>query len=143
MEIIEVKQVRINGKDVFLPTNYWLNIKNGLVKKDIDIEIENFNINIRVGDKKNIVQICNQKDLLILLEKLDMPIVDFEKLRLKIIYTKKWGEKLIYAEGAKSICFSCYSFKEDKECCIMLFNTDGTKDVENIYIHGIWRSELE
>ena len=139
MEIKEIKEIKLNNQNIILPNDYWLNIKNGLMEKNINIEIENFNVNIRIGDEKNIVQICNQNDFHILLEKLSIETIDLEMFRLKVIHTKKWGDKLIYNEGAKSICFSCCYIKNEKGCYMIFFNTDGSKEVENIYIHGIWR----
>jgi hypothetical protein len=140
MEINEIKKARINGHEVLFPINYWLNINNGLIEKKINIEIENFNFQIQIGNEKSITQICNQNDLFILLKRLNITIVDFEDLRLKVIKTNKWGDKLIYNDGAKSLCFNCYSLNNENRCYIILFNTDGTKEVENIYIHGIWTS---
>ena len=88
---------------------------------------------------KNLKQICNYSDLQELPYDINLPIFNLENLRLKIINTKKWGEKIIYNEGAKSLCFSCYYLKNKKNIYIIFFNTNGTKEVESIYIHGIWR----
>lgn len=139
MEIIEIKQAKINGENVFFPIDYSLNIHNGLIEKIINIEIENFNLQLSIGADKNLKQICNYNELRELLGDINLSISNLENLRLKIINTKKWGEKIIYNEGAKSLCFSCYSLKNKSNIYIIFFNTNGTKEVENVYIHGIWR----
>jgi hypothetical protein len=139
MEITEIKHIRINGEGRILPTNYWLNMENGLIEKSINLEIENLNFHINIRNEENVVYICNQSDLSILLEKLDMPYIDLKEIRLKVIHTKKWGEKLIYDKGAKSICFGCYYFNHKNGYYMIFFNTDGTKEIESIYIHGVWR----
>lgn len=140
MEVIEIKRAKINGKEVFFPFNYWLDIQNGLTDKTINIEVENLNFQLHINSDKNIKKICNYNDLKKLSEDINLSILNLENLRLKIINTKKWGNKIIYNEGAKSLCFSCYSIRSEKEDYIMFFNTDGTKEVENVYIHGIWKN---
>lgn len=138
MEIIEIKRAKINGEDIFFPSIYWLNIENGLIDKTINIKIENLKFQFNINSNKNLKQICNHNDLKELLGNIYFSIFNLENLRLKIINTKKWGEKIVYNEGAKSLCFSCYYIKYEKKDYMIFFNTDGTKEVENIYIHGIW-----
>ncbi len=139
MEIIEIKQVKINEIDVFPPLYYPLNIFNGLIDKTINIEVENLKFQFNIDRNKSINSICNYNDLKKILSSIHCFSFNLDNLRLKNVNTKKWGEKLIYNEGNKSLCFNIYYVKNENVYYIMFFNTDGTKEIENIYIHGIWK----
>ncbi|MBB6329221.1 hypothetical protein HNP24_000171 [Chryseobacterium sediminis] len=141
MEIKEIKEIKLNNQNINLPNDYWLNIKEGLIEKEINIIIEDNAFQVMI-ESNNFKQICNKEDLIALLDKLNLKNIDFEKFRLKSVITKKWGEKIIYDEGARSICFACYCFGDKNIIYLMFLNTDGTKEIENLYIHGIWRIKL-
>lgn len=139
MKIIEIKQAKIDEKEFFFPFNHWLNIKNGVIDRKVNIGIENFDIQIDVYEKYK--QINHFNDLKDILNNLNISIIDLDIFRLKLIDTTKWGEKIIYEEGAKSICFSCLYKKIEDSIYLIFFNTDGTKSIENIYMHGVWKIE--
>lgn len=138
---MEIKEIKLNNQNINLPNDYWLNIEEGLIEKVKNISIEGKAFQVMI-ESNDFIQICNKEDLLALLEKLSLKNIDFEKFRLKTVLTKKWGEKIIYNEGAKSICFACYCFEDKNIIYLMFSNTDGTKEIENLYIHGIWRIKL-
>ena len=65
--------------------------------------------------------------------------MDISLFRLKMIETSKWGKKPIYTEGADSICFNYYVVSLENVKYFILYNFSGTKNIEFLYIHGIWK----
>lgn len=82
MEVVEIKRAKINGEDVFFPIDYSLDIHNGLIDEIINIEVENFNLQLNIGMDKNFKQICNYNDLKELLGGINLSIFNLENLSL-------------------------------------------------------------
>ena len=64
---------------------------------------------------------------------------DLETFRIKLAETKKWGIKPLFIDGQNSICFSCFQMETEDFKYLMFYNTSGSKFVESIYFHGLWK----
>jgi hypothetical protein len=139
MEIKEIKNMLIKGKHVTLHKYHLLNIDG--FNDIVNLSLENGDIVFELPymeDEKGYA-ICTEEELSRLLTNLRIPKIDISLLRLKIIDTKKWGKKLIYEEGADSVYFNCYYKVFHNTTILVFYNTSGTRGIENIYIHGIWK----
>lgn len=80
--------------------------------------------------------ICTEQDLQKLHKKLHIKNIDISKLIIKIIETRKLRKKTIYEEGADS---SCFDFCKIDDSHFIIYNISGTKAIEYLYIHGVWK----
>ncbi len=136
MEIIEINIIRVKDIELNLFKEHLVDISETDRNKGyIDIIFNLTKFRLPLFENKFCESICSEKDLQNLMKNLYIEDIDISILRLKIIETKKWGKKPIYIEGADSICFSCYKFDTNY---FIIYNTSGTKAIENLYIHGIW-----
>ena len=141
MEINEIKKIVILGRKIELSQNHIVDVY-GLKSKSVTLTLKEDNISLDIPYIKGAVQVCSEDDLNRLLTDLEIFDVDISLFRLKVIETKKWGKKPIYNEGADSICFCCHSKRIGDNMFIIFYNTSGTKEVEYLYIHGVWKIEI-
>lgn len=143
MEIIEIKRILVKDKSICLLNEHLVDVTeldriNGFIKFSFDSKEISFPLFSSQFSKG----ICSENDLQSLLLNLRLHNIDIALFRLKIITTKKWGRKPVYIQGADDICFSCYNITIDNDNYLIFYNTSGTKAIEYLYIHGIWRYNL-
>lgn len=140
MEIIEINNILINDKKFNLFNEHLVDIlESDRDKGYVEITFNLATYRLPLFVNKFCESICSEHDLQKLIQKLSLKDIDIAVLRLKIIDTKKWGKKPIYIEGADSVCFSFYQLDKNH---FIIYNTSGTKAIEYLYIHGIWRSNI-
>jgi hypothetical protein len=139
MEIIKIDNILVNDKQFNLFREHLVDISESDRSKGyVDIVFNLVKYRLPLFGNKFCDSICSEQDLRNLIQKLNVNIIDVAILGLKIIETKKWGKKPIYIEGADSVCFSCYQFDKNH---FIIYNTSGTKAIEYLYIHGIWKKQ--
>jgi hypothetical protein len=141
MGINEIRKIFVKDKSLYLLEEHLVDVSeldriDGFVKICFDSK----EIKLPLYSSSCSKEIYSEKDLQNLLMNLGLNDIDIVLLRLKIINTKKWGRKPVYIQGADSIYFSCYHAIIDNENYFIFYNTSGTKAIEYLYIHGIWRS---
>lgn len=60
-------------------------------------------------------------------------------LRIEIRETKKYGLKPILLNGINGKIFYCQLIKSNENSIFMIFNIDGTRGIESVYVHGVWK----
>jgi hypothetical protein len=139
MEIIEINNILVNDKQFNLFKEHLVDIsESDRIKGYVDITFNLIKYRLPLFGNKFCESICSEQDLHNLIQELGMKNIDISILRLKIIETKKWSKKPIYIEGADSVCFCCYQFDKNH---FVIYNTSGTKAIEYLYIHGIWKKQ--
>lgn len=137
MEIIEIKNILVKNKGFNLFKEHLVDISESDRNRGyLEITFNSIKYRLPLFGNKFYESICSEDDLQNLTQKLNIKNVNISILRLKIIETKKWGKKPIYIEGADGVCFSCYPFDKNH---FIIYNTSGTKAIEYLYIHGIWK----
>lgn len=92
--------------------------------------------------KNNKEEVCDENDLHKMLNLLNLNISYIDFLRIYIKNTKKWGAKPLFKEAANSTCFLYdYEIIDDKGI-LLLFNVDGTRNIESVYFHGVWEIDF-
>jgi hypothetical protein len=116
-----------------LPASIWLDSLNEDKQKEIKIKLDNYEVFELFS---NSFTICNLQELNEFMSINN--ISNYESLRLEIRKTKKWGAKPLFKDGINNVCFqiSVEIFGDKK--LFILYNTNGSHEVESIYIHGIW-----
>jgi hypothetical protein len=138
MEIIEINNILVNNKKINLLNEHLVHISESDRNKGyVEIASNLATYRLPLFGNKFCESICSEHDLQKLIQKLGLKDIDIAVLRLKIIDTKKWGKKPIYIEGADNVCFDFYQLDKNH---FIIYNTSGTKAIEYLYIHGIWRS---
>jgi len=140
--IKEIKKISFNEKEEIqlkLPIFHWLSIKQNkfnqiFVKVNNDIIFFLFDSSTKT--------ICNKEGLNDLFKILNLDVNNLNVFRIYLRETKKWGVKPLFIDATNNICFK-YQYKTFKnKGFLILYNTNGSRNIESIYIHGIWQFNL-
>jgi hypothetical protein len=135
--IKEYNKIQI-GSDIFdIPNDIWINDSlNSLEIKIID-DIDEIYFSFKEEIEK--FKVCNVNDWNNFLNLLNIDITDCDLFRVFIKETTKWGLKPMFVNGINSICFEIIIVKMNNFVYFLLFSKSGSKEIESIYFHGIWR----
>jgi len=138
--IKEIKSVIYKGiedKNVALPGTIWLDEIGGSISGIISFNYsENKAVVCNILNNSTIT-ICTEQELWDLLNKYS--ITSYDALRIEVRDTNKWGRKPLFVNGTNGVCFSAYIYNEQGNNFLLLYATSGTRGLESIYLHGIWK----
>ena len=116
------------------PVTYWIDSNDIIVRIGTNERVEFYPL--KTMDK---MKVCTSEDLCRELDKIGIDKSEITTLRIEEKMTNSWGLKPLLENATNTLCFYIAEYIVDKEHYIMIYNIDGTRAIESIYVHGIWQ----
>jgi hypothetical protein len=136
-ELNSVVYKGIENKTVPLPGIIWLDEIGGRLSGLISFnDTEHGFVSVDLLNNPALT-ICTEQELFNMLN--TYSISNYDILRLEVRETNKWGRKPLFVNGTNGVCFSACTLNVESDIFLVLYATSGTRGIESIYLHGIWK----
>ncbi len=124
---------------VYFPKDFWLDTEAIENPSQFTVVLDDFITFKPLVRSSNVTEVSTEEELEQLLKTHGLTMDSLSMLRLEVRETRTMGRKPVFINGNNSKKFKCELVVKHSSSYILLFGLIGTRSLESIYIHGVWK----